>query len=96
MRQTQTQPTKTDEPKPNKTNGDDKQDPDQLDSRDARVRSNLMSHLNASIARVEAAEKRVNDAKANLGTAERELVDARDNYINYYEQLHKHLPSRDR
>ena len=81
---------------------DDKKSKDDLppeqphqESRDAKTRANLMGHINAAIARMEQADKRANNAKSNLGTAQREQRDSCNNYNNLLEQLHKHLPLRE-
>jgi hypothetical protein len=60
--------------------------------REFRVRRQLMETINASLARVEAAVKRRNDAKSQLGTAQRELDDAWGEYGRARQALLKHLP----
>lgn len=59
----------------------------------AGTRTKLVEQINAKLANIEIAEKRVNKAKAELGTAERELAVMRNEYSSLLGRLQKNLPT---
>lgn len=79
-------------PSPNEREPEPEEEEKKREPRHFRVRRNCIETVNEALTRVAAAEKRFNDAKANLGTAERELRDARHVYHLAYNNLMKNLP----
>ena len=66
-----------------------------LSTPDYEKRKQLMEKLNGAIADVDIAEKRVRDAKSELGTAECELDNKRAAYTRIRHSLEKLLPAVD-
>lgn len=60
---------------------------------DATKRSKLMTKINETIADVDAARKRVCDARSALGTAEAELLKTQRSYADVLASLNALLPS---